>query len=561
MIQGRLYYSLISIFFIAVTLSLHGQTFRASLRPTKFRTYEPVDLNYSVENFSSPGFVLPEVDGMTVISGPAVYQNSMTINGVTSGSTEYSYSVMFTKPGSYTIPAITIKDGKKKVTSNVLKFNVARGKSPIPPRYQDKEVLLVVETSSDHAVMGECIALDLIVYTFVNNVVIGEMELPMFNDGWVQMVEEDDEFKLEVDQYRGTPYFSARLRKLWMVPFETGELSYPSVKMQAILTVPLGDPESAYYQIMEMPFKLASEPKLLQIDPLPEENVPDGFQNAIGNFKLKTLVDRDKLKANEPLRIKITVEGMGNFPVMNPPSLALPDGFDVFEPRVENDFKVEDDGIKGFKEFEFLVVPRVEGVFQLGPFPFAYFDPRDGIYHEVITDSFQLEVKGIVKDSSTVMMYENGIFIGGRVRKKRKLFFGTPLFYGIWISFFAISVLFIVFRKPLFMRTRDVVKENYNKAENQAKRLLVEAEKFKVNGDADEAIKKLSDCYFGYMSDKFQLTKANVTREGLFNIFGENEQGVLAIRILEALDKFRFMPAGNTEMDALFKDIKQLIAG
>ena len=60
------------------------------------------------------------------------------------------------------------------------------------------------------------------------------------------------------------------------------------------------------------------------------------------------------------------ITGNGNLKLINAPTLKLPDGFESYDPKITES--------NNSKMFDFLIIPRKEGVFTLNNLDFSYFD-------------------------------------------------------------------------------------------------------------------------------------------------------------------------------------------
>ena len=61
------------------------------------------------------------------------------------------------------------------------------------------------------------------------------------------------------------------------------------------------------------PVTVTSQPIILHVSPLPQENRPNDFSGAIGQFDFQASVSPLQVKAGDPLTLKMDVKGSGNF--------------------------------------------------------------------------------------------------------------------------------------------------------------------------------------------------------------------------------------------------------
>lgn len=116
----------------------------------------------------------------------------------------------------------------------------------------------------------------------------------------------------------------------------------------------------------------------LEILALPEEDRPDGFSGAVGQFELFLEQPPESLKIGEPATVKAFVEGTGSFDRLRSLTVHEEAGWRSYPPS--SDFRKSDNmGISGVKEFEYTFVPEdlVESYPELS---LSYFDPQEKRY-------------------------------------------------------------------------------------------------------------------------------------------------------------------------------------
>ncbi|MCK7522208.1 MAG: BatD family protein [Ignavibacteriales bacterium] len=108
---------------------------------------------------------------------------------------------------------------------------------------------------------------------------------------------------------------------------------------------------------------------------LPQGNIPSSFQGAVGEFNLSAKVDKAQVKANEPIALKVEINGAGNLQLINIPEVKFPTGFEKYEPKVSEQIS-RSNKISGKKTIDYLLVPRIAGKMEIAPVEFSYFNPN-----------------------------------------------------------------------------------------------------------------------------------------------------------------------------------------
>ena len=536
---------------------LSSQTFRVDVSHTRAQVNERVAIQYSFDGGNLPENILPAVNNMLVVGGPSLMHGSSTINGVTTTSSQLTYEVLFTRPGTYTIPAARIRNKNGKFATQPVTINVVKGanaKPIIPPGYEGKELMIVMEANKKTAYLGEPIAIDLMVYCIFNNVTMSSIDYPTFDGGWTQDATDAYNDQLELASYKGKAYNKWAFKRVWMVPSIIGNIEFKPVA--ATFRAEVKDPNAGYLQFS---YNAKSDPVKFDVIDLPAEHKPASFINAMGNFTWTVQLDKAQAKANEPVKALINITGTGNLPVLEAPALHLPVDFEIFEPQVKNNYQVQIKGINGSKQFSYLIMPRKEGTYWLGPFYFSYFDPTTKKYTELRSDSFQVNIKGVIADTTTsAAQVNNGMFTGSKIYKKKAPFFGHPLYYILLALPFLAGVGMVFFRKRLFFTQKDDSEKKLRLAEEKATRSLAEARSILAAGNAGDALNHLSGLFYQYICDKYKANRSGVTRTNLKQWLPATALPA-AVQIMDLLDQFRFAPAAQSDLDSLYNHIQSFI--
>ena len=114
----------------------------------------------------------------------------------------------------------------------------------------------------------------------------------------------------------------------------------------------------------------------LNIDVMPyPKPPPDDFTGAVGKFNVTAWVDTPNVKVNEAITFRVKLSGSGNLNQFNMNGISFPQNMEVFPPT--SSFKRDEfrDVLTGEQNFEYILIPRLAGKFQLIPITLTYFDP------------------------------------------------------------------------------------------------------------------------------------------------------------------------------------------
>lgn len=138
---------------------------------------------------------------------------------------------------------------------------------------------------------------------------------------------------------------------------------------------------------------LVPPPIQLVVKPLPENGKPAGFQGAVGNFRFSASIDRDRVKQNEPVTLKMVIEGEGNIETITRPKVPELTGFKVYDADTNSKLYQTENVIGGTKSFEVVFIPKDEGSSFIPPIEFSYFDPRQEKYVTLRTPNFPIQAE------------------------------------------------------------------------------------------------------------------------------------------------------------------------
>ncbi len=131
-------------------------------------------------------------------------------------------------------------------------------------------------------------------------------------------------------------------------------------------------------------------PKLeIESIPLPA-GAPEGFENAVGNFRLSASTAVTEIQEGDPISVDLIVSGSGNLDTMRPPNLEDPTGWKVYGTTTEQ----RDDERR---QLSGSVISRqsirpLEMKSKIPPYRLVYFDPRDETYKTLTTEPIALQM-------------------------------------------------------------------------------------------------------------------------------------------------------------------------
>ncbi len=104
------------------------------------------------------------------------------------------------------------------------------------------------------------------------------------------------------------------------------------------------------------------------------------------------MIDKQKTKTNEPNTLKFDISGTGNLKLLELPPFELPNGFEKYDPKTDEQIN-RSGKIGGTKKAEYLLIPRIAGAREIPAIEFSYFDPETKSYKTIRSKSFNVEIE------------------------------------------------------------------------------------------------------------------------------------------------------------------------
>ena len=565
---------------------------------------DQVRLVFTVNSQDIKDFRAPSIKGFDVLMGPSRSQQSsiQIINGkrTSNSSTAFTYILLAGNPGTYTIPAASVEVNGEKVFSNAISIKVLPqdqnsgnsgnngGGSASSSRSQaagsriSANDLFITATASKTTVHEqEAILLTYKVYTVVNlRQLYGKM--PDLKGFHTQEVELPQQKTFTLEHYKGRNYNTTVWSQYVLFPQQTGKLEIPSITFDGVVAQQTisDDPFDAFFNgggYVEVKKKITTPKVVINVQPLPAK--PAGFSGAVGEFKLASSINATDVKTNDAVTIKLTLSGTGNMKLIGTPEVKFPQDFEIYDPKVTDDYKLTNSGLTGTKTFEYLAIPRHAGNFTIPAVEFTYFDLKSNSYKTLKTEAYNLKVaKGqgnadqVISDftnkESVKMLGKDIRFIklgDSSLRPKGDFFFGTVGYYLCYLIPLLLFVVFAVIYRQKALENANVAKVKTKKANKVATRRMKLAGKLLAENKKNEFYDEVLKALWGYISDKLsipvsQLSKDNIEAE-LTN-YGVQEALIAEfIGVLNECEYARYAPGNENEaMDKVYSASVEVIS-
>ena len=377
---------------------LHGVAFgqnatlTASCSKTTVGLNEPFRITFTT-NTRKGTITPPNFEKFIVVSGP--YQSSQTqiINGRMSSQRSIAYEIVAQEEGVFTLPPARMKVSGQELESNRLKITVKAGakRNSRAERNAKESFNVRILASKKSVYVGEPIVLKFRATLFDPVRDLSIIQAPNFENVLQQQLEFKQESTREVvgNKMATVLDFDKRL----ILPNKPGTLGGQELKISGQVQVPTGRRDFFNMPLTKfVPQVATANIPAVKIKPLPE-GAPEDFQGGVGELKLVREISRKEVSGSGSVTIKLRVEGAGNFNTLEVPELIQPEGFDVYDPKYNENIRYSERGIRGYKEYEYLLVPQYRGSFIVPEMQWSYFNTRTERYETISIAADTLHVE------------------------------------------------------------------------------------------------------------------------------------------------------------------------
>ena len=586
------------IFTIFLSLTLSGQAVEFTVDgPSVVTVGEVFRVEFSLTE-KADSFTAPSFEGFTVLAGPSTstYSQRSIINGRTTCSTTYGYTYVLqcSEAGIHTIGAAEAEVKKPTVRTRPYSIEaVADARAAAPQSGQggaaqsqssgsavaEGDVILRMVVDRTEVWKGEPVRAAIKLYTRQSLSAVEGAKYPSFNGFWTQELNTDN-YQWQRENYNNRVY-DARILREWLIfPQQSGTLEIERTEMTAIAQIVTRSRSQSLFDdffgggpsVQEIPMKLSAPAVKITVKELPA-GAPADFAGAVGRFDMETTLPSSDIAANSAVDYVVRISGEGNLPLVQAPKLNLPTSFEQYNIKTTESLNATQGGISGYRQFEYPVIARAEGEFDVPAITFSYFDPSEGAYK---TLSSEARTYTVLPDDSYAGGTSRGLVSG--VNKEDIKFLGQDIRFiklgnghlrsvdaiNMARSTYLVVVLLIVIATILaYVYLRRYLRDLHNNALMKGKRAnkvallrFRAAEKYMEAGQQRGFYEEMLRGLWGYVSDRFNIPVANLTKE---NIREElDKQGVEQadieqyMSVISECEYAQYAPAASGKMRELY---------
>jgi hypothetical protein len=263
---------------------------------------------------------------------------------------------------------------------------------------------------------------------------------------------------------------------------------------------------------------LKSKPVKITVTPLPEEGKPADYTGAVGNFTIKSELDKTSLTTDDVANLKLTITGSGNLKLIEAPKLNLPNGVTSLDPIIVDTITGRTTTISGSKIITYSITPNTAGDYTIPPVAFTFYNAQTGKYVTLNTEAYKLNVKQGKGGGSNARMPITDIHDINTQPLNNISFNSKPLLFsvGYWSLYAAPLMAFIgiaFWRRREDELSKDSVLLRNKRANKVALKRLATAQQHLAQKQEKAFYEEISKAVWLYLSDKLNIPLSALSHE------------------------------------------------
>jgi hypothetical protein len=375
------------------SLVAQDPVFTARTSGNKVTQHSVFEVQFELQNANSNDFTPPSFQDFRVVGGPSVGSSTMVVNGKVSQSQSWSYSLLATKQGTFTIGSANVMAGRKKLSSRPVTIIV------VAPDQVHKQgtvssskdpVMLKAELDAHSYYPGQQIVLT---YRLLFNENVQTVSTLMEDDYADFFVQNFGDFSREAtfETVNGVQYTSRILKSLALFAHQSGTYTITPMQMSVGINAPFPGNQGFFNMRRIQDVQVTSQPVTITILPLPD-GAPSFYSGGVGQYQMKTAAGQTSITTDDAFTFQLEITGDGDSRRWDPPSVVTNGTFEIYDPKITQDKIFENDNrVTNIRTIAYQVIPSAPGDFKVYV-PFSFFDPVRKEYVTICSDTMLIHV-------------------------------------------------------------------------------------------------------------------------------------------------------------------------
>ena len=510
---------------------------------------------------------MPDLKDFNVMSGPNQTSRVQIINGARQETYTLSWLLFPKRKGTFVIKSINRGGGS--LTYPPVTVSVIEGMPSTEPLIESQRAVAKdhfgkIYVSNTNPYLGEQIIVTYVIYNSIRGFNPQYDFANTLEGFWKEDLKVEPKWSEKLEAINGRNYQKVVIAKQILFPQKRGELLIEPFDVTGT---------SGFFRQKRTNFK--SNRVVVNVKSLPS-SVPESFKGAIGNFDLDFEVDKTQVETNEAFNLKVTISGKGNLNLINELPVVFPNDFEVYDPEIKDRISKTGNGMSGSRTFEYLIIPRHSGVYEIDGIVFSHFSPTTKQYKTKSANDLIIDVQKtpdeLLNDGPKIVRKEDIEILDSDIRyisnnislhKKGSTLFGSSKYIGTMLTPALGFLLFLFIRKRRSDELSDAIGNKRKKAGKEAAKHLALAKKGLNTGDTGSFYQELHSGLSGYLSDRIGLSNSEMDKDTLRNALeklnANNDTIDSLIIVLNKCEMARYAPSTSAEPTEMLKLGEEII--
>ena len=373
---------------------------------------------------------------------------------------------------------------------------------------------------------------------------------------WSENIDLGDSYPIVNKTINNKVFKVATIKKVILIPQKVGELNITKMQLDVPVVIKTNQRDIFGRQRSRLINIICStEDKIINVIELPKKNKPKNFSGAVGNFSFSTKIDIDSTKINESITLSLRVSGDGNLKMFNLPEFIIPSDIETFDPKYNEDIKIGQQGLNGFKRAEYLLIPRNKGTYKIDSINFNYFSLKENDYKTIKKPLFNIYVYGDAPKKEILSQFnkEDVKFIGKDIlyiKKRGKLYkYNSKLSF--YDKLYNLSIpFFLIF---LFISLKYFIKKNNIKFDYIFKGSILKRALKELKNTNSKDLSNVNKSIQIFLELRFQIKKSNFNSNYIKEFLIKNKyEESLIDELIDLIDSYQSLKFSKRKVNQDF---------
>ena len=514
------YGTLVIWIFLMAQVTVGQVSWTATTDAEKMVVNSTANITFTLANAKGSGLQPPSFAGLRVVAGPSTSTSMSIVNGKSTSSMAYTYTVQATKEGTFKVGPASIKVNGKVMKTAPITITAVKGKSAAALADEDKKNFVKMVVSDSTAVIGQQLRLDYVLY-FAQDVSNYEIASESDYDGFFSSVVKSPNASTRREVVDGTEYYVKVLKSVTLFPQRTGLFELDPVQVSLGISIPGQRRRGFFSRQPTRRVNLFTNELTITVADLPQPQ-PVSFSGAVGRYRMQADLAKPNITTDEAIIIDMKIRGDGDGKTIKAPQQPVVSDLEYYDPNIVVDKDIVEVGhVDNFKQIEYLIVPKKAKRYTIRP-EFTYYDTDSNGYVTLAPRTFSVNVK---QGSRKAITDDRDVSVTGQllppmttsqVLSSHMTRFSDPIWYGSLLLFFAVLGGIVYKKRQLDIEAGiDPVERRRQQAKAIAVSQLASAKQHKSVGDSRAFHSEVNRALIGYLGDKFQIPHSELDKAKL----------------------------------------------